>query len=425
MNQVQFPTKWTVKHLEDICEDIQPGFAQGKKDVKNGVIHLRMNNIGTNFEINFDLVRTIDATLEQLKKYKLEKDDIIFNNTNSSNLVGKSAIFKNSMICLYSNHLTRIRVKKQLVNPQWLLFYLRIMWLTGNFERMCNRWINQAAVNNNKIKNLEIPIPPLEEQKKIVQKLDYILSKIEAKKQRLFVIRTKFNNEVHLLPNQYKKYEIDKIIPLENHPKHWKIEKLKNVCDKITDGAHITPTYVSEGIPFLRVKDIHNNEIDWEKTKKIPVAEHLELTKRSKPEFGDVLFSKNGTIGISKVIDWKNEFSIFVSLALLKPKEELLNPYFLKYFLDSTHAIEQITRRSKTATVTNLHLEEIREINIPLPPFDEQKALVEKIKQKLMIAEAIQSRLKSLMKSEDKFKRAFETITPQILEQAFSGKLIN
>jgi type I restriction enzyme S subunit len=114
MSQIQIPTRWTTKLLEDICEDIQPGFAQGKKDVKNGVVHLRMNNIGTNFEINFDLVRTIDVIPEQLKKYKLEKDDILFNNTNSSKLVGKSAIFNNPKTCLYSNHLTRIRVKNQL-----------------------------------------------------------------------------------------------------------------------------------------------------------------------------------------------------------------------------------------------------------------------------------------------------------------------
>jgi len=161
---------WNIKNLEEVCESIQPGFAQGIKNVKGGTIHLRMNNISTNFELNLDLIRTINATREQLEKYNLKKGDIIFNNTNSPDLVGKSAIFRMSYLCLYSNHLTRLRVKKDVL-PEWILFYLRGRWLRRDFKKMCNKWINQAAVNNNMIRILEIPIPPLEVQHKIIEKL--------------------------------------------------------------------------------------------------------------------------------------------------------------------------------------------------------------------------------------------------------------
>lgn len=174
------PDSWNIQKLETICHDIQPGFAEGKKDVKDGVIHLRMNNIGTNFELNFGLIRTIEANKDQLKKYQLKQGDVVFNNTNSSRLVGKSAIFNDSKVCLYSNHLTRLRVKKEIVLPEWLLFYLRARWLNRDFERMCNKWINQAAVNNNKIRNLEIPVPKLEIQKKIIDLLSNISKSIEA-----------------------------------------------------------------------------------------------------------------------------------------------------------------------------------------------------------------------------------------------------
>jgi len=173
------PNSWRIQKLEDVCQNIQPGFAQGEKNVKEGVIHLRMNNISTNFELNFDLLRTVDATKEQLKKYTLEQGDIIFNNTNSSKLVGKSVIFDSSRVCLYSNHLTRLRVKRDIILPHWLLFYLRARWLNGDFERMCNKWINQAAVNQHKIISLEIPVPSLESQKKIVESLSNISATIE------------------------------------------------------------------------------------------------------------------------------------------------------------------------------------------------------------------------------------------------------
>ena len=162
------PKNWQIKTLED-CVDIQSGFAQGEKNVANGTIHLRMNNIGRNFELNYDLTRTINATKEQLIKYKLEKDDVIFNNTNSPELVGKSVIFNDDKVCLYSNHLTRCRVNKELLLPEWLLFYIRGKWLRRDFERMCNKWINQAAFGGNKLKELKIPIPPLDEQKRILK----------------------------------------------------------------------------------------------------------------------------------------------------------------------------------------------------------------------------------------------------------------
>ena len=162
------PKKWQIKTVED-CVDIQAGFAQGEKNVVNGTIHLRMNNIGRNFQLNYDLTRTINATKEQLIKYKLEKDDVIFNNTNSPELVGKSFIFNDDKVCLYSNHLTRCRVNKELLLPEWLLFYIRGKWLRRDFERMCNKWINQAAFGGNKLKELKIPIPPLDEQKRILK----------------------------------------------------------------------------------------------------------------------------------------------------------------------------------------------------------------------------------------------------------------
>ena len=172
------PKKWQIKTVED-CVDIQAGFAQGEKNVVNGTIHLRMNNIGTNFQLNYDLTRTINATKEQLIKYKLEKDDVIFNNTNSPELVGKSFIFNDDKICLYSNHLTRCRVNKELLLPEWLLFYIRGKWLRRDFERMCNKWINQAAFGGNKLKELKIPIPPLDEQKQILKILKNISIQFE------------------------------------------------------------------------------------------------------------------------------------------------------------------------------------------------------------------------------------------------------
>ncbi|HJP46535.1 restriction endonuclease subunit S [Acinetobacter venetianus] len=149
------------------------------------------------------------------------------------------------------------------------------------------------------------------------------------------------------------------------------MKKLSECCTKITDGAHHTPTYTDKGIPFLRVTDI-TTELNWNKVKYIPQKEHEDLIKRCKPEKGDVLYSKNGTIGVPKLVTWDKDFSIFVSLALLKVKKETLRSEFLESFLLTPRALEQARKHSKTGTVTNLHLIEIREMQIPVPSLIEQ-----------------------------------------------------
>ncbi|MGZ5058890.1 MAG: restriction endonuclease subunit S, partial [Methylobacter sp.] len=169
-------------------------------------------------------------------------------------------------------------------------------------------------------------------------------------------------------------------------PTHWDVLKLKHITRRIIDGAHFTPTYVTEGMPFLRVTDIVKSDgklIDLNNIKFIPLEEHEELIKRCMPEKGDLLYSKNGTIGISRVIDWNWEFSIFVSLCLIKLEQEKMLPNFLSAYLESKVTQNQIAIGAKSNTVTNLHLDKIKEFIICLPPLDEQIDILESIEDEL------------------------------------------
>ena len=131
-----------------------------------------------------------------------------------------------------------------------------------------------------------------------------------------------------------------------------------------------------EGVPFLRVTDLTESN---ESKKFISKKEHSELTKRCKPEKGDVLYSKNGTIGVAKLVDWDWEFSIFVSLALLKPDKTKIIPKYLELFLNSPEAFAQAKSFSKSGTVTNLHLVEIKRMTIPLPDLETQQKIVQRL----------------------------------------------
>ena len=213
--------------------------------------------------------------------------------------------------------------------------------------------VGLVHITKGNLEKIEIPLPPLEVQKEIVAEIEGYQKVIEG---------------AHAVLKNYSPH-----IPI--HP-DWPVFQLSEVTTKITDGAHFTPTYVETGVPFLRVTDITESNTS---KKFIPQEEHDELIKRCRPEKGDVLYSKNGTIGIAKLVDWDSEFSIFVSLCLLKPNKELLDPHYLECFLNSDTAYAQATARSKSGTVTNLHLVDIKTIKIPVPPLAKQQAIVAEI----------------------------------------------
>ena len=177
-------------------------------------------------------------------------------------------------------------------------------------------------------------------------------------------------------------------------PDDWDLKPLNVLTNQIIDGTHFTPKYIELGVPFLRVTDIQDTEIDFNEIKFISPEEHHFLTRRCKPEKGDLLLSKNGTIGIPKIVTWDWEFSIFVSLALLKPKTKLINVQFLEQFFKSEYLVTQIQKRSKQGAVTNLHLEEIREFLIPIPPIlAEQEAIAEALSDADALIEAVEQLL--------------------------------
>ncbi len=242
----------------------------------------------------------------------------------------------------------------------------------------------QPGLSVERIENLKIPVPPLPEQKAIADFLDRKTKQIDTlieKKQRQIAL---LEEQRTALINQAVTQGLDPSVPMKDSgiewlgeiPSHWEVKKLKYVTTKINDGTHVTPTYVAEGVPFLRVTDIQDEKIDLESVKRIPEHEHNELFKRCDPEKGDLLLSKNGTIGITKVIDWDYPFSIFVSLCLIKFTEQI-NPYFFSYFFQSDVVNEQIHSSSKTTSVTNLHLDKIRELLTIVPSRDEQKKIVD------------------------------------------------
>ena len=162
-------------------------------------------------------------------------------------------------------------------------------------------------------------------------------------------------------------------------PAGWEWVRLGTVCTLITDGTHLTPKYIERGIPFISVKNLSSGELSFEDTKFISLDEHVELSKRCKPEQNDILLTKIGTTGIAVTVNADKEFSIFVSVALLKFINQKVYPYFLENLINSPLVRKYSKDGTEGVGNKNLVLRKIRDFIIPLPPLAEQKRIVARV----------------------------------------------
>jgi len=187
-------------------------------------------------------------------------------------------------------------------------------------------------------------------------------------------------------------------------PKGWNKVTLRHICKKITDGTHKTPKYVREGIPFLSTNNLipFSKKFDFDNyCKYITKEEHEQLIKRCKPEKGDILVSKCGTIGRTQLIKNNLEFSIFVGLGLLKLNEEKIMGEFAEQLMNWEVTIRQMECLSPGATRKTLTINGISKLKILLPPLNEQQKIADilsKVDEQIDFTEKIISKNEELKK---------------------------
>ncbi|MDY3208601.1 restriction endonuclease subunit S, partial [Clostridium baratii] len=166
---------------------------------------------------------------------------------------------------------------------------------------------------------------------------------------------------------KFKKTEIGEI------PEEWEVKKLKELTDVLRCGVASTPTYVEKGIPFLSAQNVQDGKISLHKYNYISEEYHKKLTKNDKPQKGDILYSRVGAnYGIAAVVEVEFEFSIYVSLTLIRIKKEY-NSVFYKYLLNS----EFIRKQADVGVfqgggVPNLNVKVVEKFNMIVPPKFEQ-----------------------------------------------------
>ncbi len=173
----------------------------------------------------------------------------------------------------------------------------------------------------------------------------------------------------------YPEYKESSVKWLGGIPTHWVETALKRYC-KITDGSHHSPKVRSSGMPFVSVTDVGINDINFEDSKKIAQEDYLRLVQEGcKPNIGDVLLTKDGTIGRAAIVtkDFP-DFVILSSLGLLTPTKKL-SKIFLYYYLVSGVNIDQMNSLIHGSALRRMTISKIDNLLIIIPSVDEQEKI--------------------------------------------------
>jgi type I restriction enzyme S subunit len=298
---------------------------------------------------------------------------------------------------LFDNNVMGVIPQEERVDTTYLYFYLR----TLDFYHLAGK-TTVPAIRKSTIEKLKIPLPPLEEQRRIAA----ILDKADG-------VRRKRKEAIRLTEELLKSTFLEMFGDPVTNPKGWEIKKLEEVTTKITDGVHSRPNYTEQGVPFISVKDITTGELKFDDCKFISEEDHKKYKKRCNPDLGDILYTKVGaTYGRPALVNVKSEFSLYVSVCLIKPQRDLIFPEFLKEALATPALKRQADRSIKGIGVPDLHLNMIKDFIVPVPPIYKQKEFLE-------IASKIQSSKESLTSCSQESENLFNSL----LQRAFRGEL--
>lgn len=233
------------------------------------------------------------------------------------------------------------------------------------FVNEIGRGVAQNNINMQILRNFEIPLPSLEEQKAIARKLDKVSGLIEKRKTQLEKL------------SELVKSRFIEMFESGNYP----VCRLGDVCSKITDGTHKTPNYLDAGVTFISAKNIVNGELDFSDVKYISDQEYAEIQKRCQTEMGDILLSKSGSLGAPVIVKTTERIGLFESLAVIKYDRSKLLPAFLCEQLKSDRIQRQFKVGTKGVAIKHLHLGVIADTDIVVPPIEDQNAFATFVEQ--------------------------------------------
>ena len=417
----ELPAGWSWARIFSITEELPYGTA--KKSSPTGLVAvLRMGNIQSG-EIDYsDLVYSSDR--DDIVKYTLIKNDLLFNRTNSAEWVGKTAIYRGNMPAIYAGYLIRIRT---FINAE----YLNVVMNSGYAKSYCNSvktdGVNQSNINAQKLGNFLVPIPSFGEQYRISSSIadilprisiiqdekDYITDLIQKTKSKILdlairgklvpqnpddepasVLLDRIRAEKEELINQgkIKRDKKESVIfrgednsYYDDIPDGWEICYLGEIFNVCSAKRVKQSDWRTEGVPFYRAREIvklsNNDFVDNE----LYISEdHYQQVKKEYgiPQPGDLMVSGVGTIGKVYVVkDTDHFYYKDASVLCFENRNGIIDSQYAKYMLMSEFIQNQMRENSKGTTVDTITISAAMNYICFVPPANEQKRIVSAIEQ--------------------------------------------
>ena len=299
--------------------------------------------------------------------------------------------------CWVNNHAHVLRPDRSVLLDNWLIHFLVHSDLSEFVSGLTVPKLNQG-----RLREISLPVPPLLEQQRIVSLLDEAFDGIAT---------AKANAEKNL-QNARAIFESHLQSVFTQRGDGW-VEKPLGEVAELVDSLHKTPNYVEAGFPMVRVTDIKPGMLNLQKTRKVDEATFNEFSKRHSPAIGDIVFSRVGSYGVSSFVATSDPFCLGQNTVFIIPA---INAQFLYLFLSSQNAKEQIDEFVDGTTQPTISLKSIRQIRIPIPPLFDQQVLVEEIESLLDETQRLESLYQRKLSALDALKKS-------LLAQAFSGAL--
>lgn len=314
---------------------------------------------------------------------------------------------------------------KKIYQPRLFYYFLRAIKLPNKGYARHFQYLRSS----------QIALPPLDEQKHIAEKLDTLLTRVDSCQthlERVPQILKRFRQSVlaaatsgcltedwrNSQPTQEAALDYEQAESPDSSidiPENWIWVSVGNLATKVSDGVHKKPDYKASGVPFLTVKNMTaGSGLDFSDTKFVTQADHEEFCKRTLPEKDDILVSKDGTLGVIRLVDTDIPFSIFVSIALIKLKDKRFSKY-VRYAMEAPVLQKQMV--GVGSGLQHIHLVDLRQDVVPLPPLNEQTELVRRVEKLFAYAERLEARYTSASEH-------VERLTPSLLAKAFRGELV-
>ncbi len=287
------------------------------------------------------------------------------------------------------------------INPKYLYYHFLYKWRYVNSDKQFGSTVRYVRMAN--FTSYEVPIVSDEEQARIVARIEELFSEIDSGLEIL--LKTKEQLGVYrqaVLKDAFSRCE-QKV-------------GVASVCEHVTDGDHMPPPKAPNGIPFIMISNVKNNHIEWANTAFVGNEYFNGIDDKRKPRRGDVLYTVTGSFGIPVLVDFDKEFCFQRHIALLRPKESILQK-FLYYVMMSPEVYSQASKGATGTAQKTVGLGVLRKIKIPYSTdITLQEKIIEDIENRLSLCESIEQTVGTTLAQAEAMRQS-------ILKAAFEGRL--